>query len=549
MPLLAQSGNAQAQPAPHEQAPLLRVRDLSVRYPSDEGVEVHAIVGLSFSVRAGEGVGLFGASGCGKTTTALALLQVLPEGSRLSGSIQLRGRELSGQPERELRKIRGAEIAMVFQEPSLALNPVLRAGNQIAEVVRAHRDWSWRRCCEEAESLLETVRLPRAGNFFHAYPHQLSGGQRQRVMIAQALACQPSVLIADEPTASLDWAVQAEILDLLAELRDAFGMALLVISHDARVVARLASRVLVMERGRIIEERVEAAGVRVAPKELVGENSPRAGNEPILIARDLKKRYARRAESVMSRKPVIALDGVNLTLKRGSAVALVGDSGAGKSTLARCLALLERPDAGEIEISGVNPFALPPKDLRAFRPRVQMIFQDPAASLNPGMRAWEIVAEPLVVQARGGRLVQRERALGAMESVELPASLAERFPSELSGGQRQRLAIARALVLDPEFLIFDEAFSALDRPVQLELTRLLRELRSRRGLTYLFITHDLDLAAAAADEIVLLRDGRIATAHDSKRYLAGSSSYPGDAARETASDAAPALAGARKEAD
>lgn len=546
---MPQSERMRAQPATHEQDALLCVRDLCVRYSSEDGAQTPAIQGVSFSLRGGEGVGLFGPSGCGKTTTALALLQVFPEGSHVSGSAQLRGRELIGLPEREMRRIRGAEIAMVFQEPSLALNPVLRAGNQIAEVVRAHRDWSWRRSCDEAESLLETVRLPRAGDFFHAYPHQLSGGQRQRVLIAQALACRPSVLIADEPTASLDWAVQAEILDLLAELRDAMGMALLVISHDARVMTRLAHRVLVMERGRIIEERVEAAGVQFAPSKSAGKNSPRGITEAILVARGLAKRYARRDKSAMSGKPVIALDGVNLTLARGSAGALVGDSGAGKSTLARCLALLERPDAGEIEISGLNPFALSPKDLRSFRPRVQLIFQDPAASLNPAMRAWEIVAEPLVIQQRGSRQERREHALAAMASVELPASLTERWPAELSGGQRQRLAIARALILDPEFVIFDESFSALDRPVQIELTRLLRQLRSRRGLTYLFITHDLDLAAAAADEIFFLREGRIFGAPDSDNRHAALGSVVGKASTAERGDAAPDLVGARKEAD
>ncbi len=530
--------------ASHAAGSLLRVRDLSVSY-SPAGATPHtAIDQINFEVNSGECLGLMGASGCGKTTIALALLQVLPVKSRVSGSIRIRDRELIGLSEREMDEIRGAEISMIFQEPNLALNPVMRIGTQVAEVIRAHkRSWSGKKCVEQAQSLLEAVRLSGNERFFDAYPHQLSGGQRQRVLIAQALACQPAIVVADEPTASLDWAVQAEILDLLAQLRDRFRMALLLISHDPRVLARLASRVLVMHDGRIVEEgewqQLPKWAMHAYTRELLASglwrgDDPASGvlsnfrstrsvdlapgsfsaagsidEQSLIEARNVHKLYSRR--QLFSRKRVVvpALRDLSLRVARGGAVGLVGPSGSGKSTLARCLAMLTRPDAGEIWLAGENLTRMPNAALRRHRRRIQLIFQDPVSSINPGMRAWQAVSEPLTIESAGTQEERRERALAMMEQVGLSRSQGDRLPAEFSGGQRQRLAIARALILEPEFMIFDEAFSGLDRLLQAQLSDLLRELRANRGLTYLFITHDLELAARVADEIAVLRDGQI----------------------------------------
>ena len=503
--------------------PLLEVRRLTVDYTAHQAA-TRAVSDISFDIAGGEALGVMGKSGCGKTTTALAILGVLPNTASVhAGSIRFRGRDLLSLGESELRKVRGSEISMIFQEPAIMLSPVKRAGDQVAEVIRAHSGKSWRDCRREALSRLAEVRFDCAARVYAAYPHQLSGGQQQRVAIAQALACGPALLIADEPTASLDLATQLEILDLLQDLRERLGIALLVISHDSGVLARVATRVIVMERGTIVEEgEIERVFnqprnaytrslVTVRPSlRAVADNEPRPQprlEEPLVKVRGLSKRYGpRRWRKTFS---VQALTNVSLEIPAGSTVALIGESGAGKSTLAWCLLRLEPPDAGEIYFAGRDLLKMPRQEFAAIRRKIQLIFQDSAQALNPLFSAVEVVSEPLDIQRLGAKAERRARALDLMEQVGLRAAWADRSPLEFSGGERQRLAIARALTLEPDLLILDEALTGLDLPIQAEILDLLGELRAARRLTYLYISHDLNLIAQLADEVIVMHEGRI----------------------------------------
>jgi peptide/nickel transport system ATP-binding protein len=508
-----------------EDAPLLQVCELSISYAGASGLTC-AVDGVSFSIERGEAVGLLGASGAGKTSIALAILGLLPEPAVVSGSVRFDARELIGLSERQLETIRGARIGIIYQESELALNPVLSAGAQIVDVIRAHRtiDAAARR--ERAMTLLnETGFGEAASRIFASYPHQLSGGERQRILIAQALACDPDLVIADEPTASVDAAIQAEILGVLRQLRRRRRLACLFISHRPAVLASITDRLLVLSGGRIVEEgtvqRVLEKPVHPFTQRIVesmpcgpdgraaGRAAPDEARGGLVEVCGLTKTYSRRRGLARARDTVTALAGASLTIPAESTLALVGASGSGKSTLARCVARLEDPDSGEIRFRGIDVARLDDLGLRRYRRAVQLILQDPAGALNPRFSAEAIVAEPLVVQGIGTPRERRARARELLAEVGLPPARAGDRPASFSGGQRQRLAIARALALGPSFLILDEAFSGVDLPVQRQILDLLARLREKRALTCLLISHDLALVSRIADRIAVMHEGRI----------------------------------------
>jgi peptide/nickel transport system ATP-binding protein len=516
---------------PAEAVNPLEVRDLAVRYQGvHRGVPgdwAPAVEEIGLSVAPGEALGLLGESGSGKTTIALAIPGLLPANGRVvRGSVRLAGRELVGLSERELAGVRGAGIGLVAQEPALALNPVIRVGEQVAELVRVHRRMPWRRCREEAAQALAEMGFAEPGRIFTSYPHQLSGGERQRVTIARALVCQPPVVIADEPTASLDAAVAVEILALLRVLKARRRLALLLISHDPRVLAAIADRIVVMRAGRIVEQgpreeifrrprhsytesllRCLTPSLPALPAPLPAVEGEPDAVEPLLDARGLRKTYALRRPAG-PRRPVAALAGVDLALGASARLALVGRSGSGKSTLVRCLALLEEPDGGEIRLGGQDVAALPRRRRAAVRPALQLVFQDPSAALNPRFSALDAVEEPMRLQKVGAGL-RRRRALELMEQVGLPPALASRPVPRLSGGQKRRLLLARALATRPRVLLLDEPFTGLDLPLQAQIASLLLALQASHRFALVLVSHDLDVAAALAGEVAVLAGGRI----------------------------------------
>lgn len=540
-------------------SPLLQVEDLTVTYTAGDEALHRAVDSVSFATEQGEALGILGESGSGKTSIALSILRLLrAENSHTSGAIYFGGQNLPALEERAIHKYRGAQISMIFQEPAVALNPVLRVGEQIAEIVRVHRRWSWKRSRAAAEEMLAEVGFQQVPRIYRAFPHQLSGGQLQRVAIAQALVCRPQLVIADEPTASLDAASRAGILQLLRDLKEQMGMALLVISHQPAVLAALADRILVMHEGRVVEtgtseqvlsrprhlytqtllecsrnptreERTESCVSNAActPRmlqhvaefrdanavcaEAMGTHGPQPSSQTcaLISLHDLKKCYLQRRGLLESPTKIPALRGINLEIHRGATLALLGESGSGKSTLGKCLAGLETFDSGEIRTEGRSIAGLSRQDRRAFFRQVQLVFQDSVSALNPNLTASEIISEPLLIQRLAITRERHARALALMEQVGLSASWANRRPLEFSGGQRQRLAIARALALRPRLLIFDESFSGLDLLTQKQIVRLLQELQSLHGLTYLYITHDLGLAERWADSVAIMRQGEI----------------------------------------
>lgn len=478
-----------------------------------------AIRNLSFSISPGEIVGVLGESGSGKSTLALALLGLLPGNARIrAGSVLFRGQDLLRLSHDDFRPYRGAVISLVFQEPAMALNPVMRAGDQISEVIRAHRHCSRTHRRELAQEALRGARLSTAPEIYSAYPHELSGGQQQRVMIAQALVCKPALLIADEPTSALDVTTQAEVLAYLKDSTTRLKAAILMITHDPTTLAGLADRVLVLHEGELVEygsfanvsERPAHGYTRSVfssiPKPPVTAIAHREEQSDVLIARRISKKYS--GKRWLGKRDVQAVSDVSLTLRAGSTTGLVGESGCGKSTLARCLAAIERPDAGEVWVDGFDLFRLPSHELRERRRAVQLIFQNTAAALNPWLTLEEIVAEPLAISGLPLRQ-RRDQARALMEELGLPVSRSTHRPTELSGGQRQRLALARALAARPKILVLDEALSGLDLPVQAQITKLLKNLQESRALAYLLITHDLRTAGQISDNIAVMQTGKI----------------------------------------
>ena len=513
------------------EAPLLEISSLSVGF-GPAGQETLAVDKVSLMLSRGRTLGLVGESGSGKSVTALAIVRLMAPGAKiLNGAIHFKGQELTRADESVLRKLRGARIAMVFQEPMTSLNPLHRIEKQIGEILEWHGMASREKRRARVLELLREVGLQNAESRMEAYPHELSGGQRQRVMIAMALANRPDLLIADEPTTALDVTVQAQILALLRDIQAKYGMAILFITHDLGIVRRMADDVAVMQRGRIVESgstaRIFAAPQHDYTKMLLAAEpkgaAPVADSSApeVLAARDLrvwfpiKSGFWRRTTSYVK-----AVDGVSLVLRKGQTLAVVGESGSGKTTLGLALLRLIR-STGPILYLGKNIEGLSAGQMRPLRRNLQIVFQDPYGSLSPRMSVAEIVEEGLVIQNRNLSVAQRrEKVARALADTGLDPATMDRYPHEFSGGQRQRIAIARALALDPDMIVLDEPTSALDRSVQAQIIDLLRSLQEKRGLSYLFISHDLKVVKALASQIIVLRDGKIVEQGDASEIFA-----------------------------
>ena len=537
--------------------PLLAIERLNVRFRTGRTETVEAVRDVSFSIAENETVALVGESGSGKSVTAMSVLQLLPPNAAIAqdSRIAFRGTDLLGLSRADLRAMRGADIGVVFQDPMSSLNPVFTIGSQIAESLRLHRGLTRRQSFARAVELLAEVGIPEPKARIDAFPHQLSGGQQQRVMIAIAIACEPKLLIADEPTTALDVTVQQQILDLLASLKERHRMSMLFISHDLGVVGQIAERVIVMRSGLIREEGptsriftapndlytrallscrptlearsrrlpviadfTDAADGTVAPM----SEAPRErgvlveGQAPLLVVRHLKKQY-RLKTGLFARKVIDAVVDASFTLSPGRTLGVVGESGSGKTTVGMMLMRLTEATSGEVMFDGQDFLALDQRALRAYRRRVQIVFQNPYASLNPRFTVGQILIEPMRIHAIGANDDERFRkALALIERVGLPATAIHKYPHEFSGGQRQRIAIARCLTMQPEVLICDESVSALDVSVQAQVLNLLLDLQEEFKLAYVFISHDLAVVKYMADEIMVMSKGNVVEIADSE---------------------------------
>ncbi|KRE09561.1 glutathione ABC transporter ATP-binding protein [Bosea sp. Root381] len=526
---------------------MLSVSNLSTSFRV-EGAWRQVVRDVSFDIKPKETVAVVGESGSGKSVTALSIMRLTPPGSsKIEGSIKLAGQELLTLPEPQMRKIRGNDVAMIFQEPMTSLNPVLTIGFQIAEALILHRNMSRSEAEAETIRLLEKVRIPAAKSRFHEYPHRFSGGMRQRVMIAMALACKPKLLIADEPTTALDVTIQAQILQLIKLLQEEEGMSVLFITHDMGVVAEIADRTVVMYNGQAVETGVtedifaraqhpytrsllsavpklgsmegrkrpmrfpvvdRATGESDVPTET--PDTVKAAERPVLEVSNLTTRFEIRSGllgSVQGR--VHAVENVSFSVQAGETLALVGESGCGKSTTGRSVMRLIEPLSGSVLLDGTDVLKLNQHDLREQRKRMQMIFQDPFASLNPRMNVGAAIAEPLLINKLATRSEARDQTAELLRRVGLQPDMANRFPHEFSGGQRQRICIARALAVEPRLIVADEAVSALDVSVKAQVVNLMLELQARMGLAYLFISHDMAVVERVSHRVAVMYLGEI----------------------------------------
>ncbi len=508
-------------------APLLQVRDLSVAFGP-----VQAVDGLSYDLHAGETLAIVGESGSGKSVSSMALLGLLPPRSaRIEGGTAVfDGQDLLRLSDRDQRRVRGNRIAMIFQEPMTSLTPVLRIGQQLTEALTEHRGLSQRAARQKALEMLRLVDLSDPPRRMRQFPHELSGGMRQRVMIAMAMALEPDILIADEPTTALDVTVQAEILGLMRDMQTRFGTAILLITHDMGVVAEMADRVVVMHRGKKVEEgpvreifgspRADYTAALLAAVPRLGARSAEDGPRPIieqparpgevvLRAEGMCKVFAGRGGIFGRSGGTVAMEDVGFSVRAGETLALVGESGSGKSTSGRAVLRLLEVDAGRIELEGEDMRALSTRSLRKARRAMQMVFQDPFAALNPRISIGRLIAEPMVIHAiaRGSELEDRVAEL--LRRVGLEADHMKRFAHEFSGGQRQRICIARALSVGPKLIVADEPTSALDVSVQAQVLELMLELQQSMGLAYLFISHDMAVVEEMAHRVAVMRQGRI----------------------------------------
>lgn len=533
---------------------LLKIENLSVDFKTDDGT-VNAVKNISFHIPKGKTVGLVGESGSGKSVTSLAIMRLIPNppGKITNGSCFFEGKDLLKLPESEMRQVRGNKISMIFQEPMTSLNPVFTVGDQIAETLILHQRLDKKQALAKSLSLLDQVGIPHPEERINSYPHELSGGQRQRVMIAMAIACEPDLLIADEPTTALDVTIQKQILDLLADLQKKYKMSILFITHDLGVIADIADEVVVMYRGDIVENEsshelftkpkhpytkgllacrpsLDRNPLRlptvsdfmsedgkekyfdVATLNHIKEVRPLTKENPVLLEiKNLKKYFPLKKGifgSVLS--SIHAVDDVSLTVRKGRTLGLVGESGCGKTTLGRALLRLVEPTSGEIIYNGVDITKLGRNEMRGMRRKMQIIFQDPYASLNPRMTIGAAIMEPMVIHSLGNSKNDRiEMAGKLMERVGLSRAMLNRYPHEFSGGQRQRICIARALAVEPEFIVCDESVSALDVSIQAQILNLLLDLQDEFNLTYIFISHDLAVVKFISDEIAVMNKGVI----------------------------------------
>ena len=533
---------------------LLSVRDLSVRFRADRGEPATAVAGVGFDVGAGETVALVGESGSGKSVTALAIMRLLPANAELdpASRIMFCGRDLLALSRRETQALRGRELSMIFQEPMSSLNPVFTVGFQLVEALkrdtRNMRRMSRRQAYDRAAELLDEVGIPEARARLDAYPFQLSGGQQQRVMIAMAIACEPKLLIADEPTTALDVTVQKQILELIASLKQRRGMSVLFITHDLALVGQIADRVVVMREGRVREEGAVRTvfsapkdaytaallacrpGVDVRPARLpviadfLGESDERrpapaiarvrtrgvSGLEPVVLeARHLAKTYYTR-EGLFRKAESRVVKDASFRLVKGKTLGVVGESGSGKTTLALMLMRINEPTAGQVLFEGQDLVSLPRERLLEMKRRIQIVFQNPYASLNPRFTAGEILTEPMLIHRIGADAAERRKlACDLLDKVGLPRTAFFKYPHEFSGGQRQRIAIARCLTMRPDVLICDESVSALDVSVQAQLLNLLQDLQDEYAMSYIFISHDLAVVRYMADEVMVMSEGEV----------------------------------------
>ena len=510
-------------------AKVLELENLRTEFRMRTG-SVVAVDGVSFDVDEGECVGIVGESGCGKSTTGLSIMRLLPNNGHLTGgSVTLLGRDLAGLDEKTMRKVRGDEVALIPQDPMTSLNPTMSIGRQIAEGVRLHRDVSHQQARDRALEVLRLVEMPQPAERLDQYPHELSGGLRQRVMIAMALANEPELLIADEPTTALDVTVQLKILELLKELQARLGMALLLISHDLNLVRRIAHRVCVMQKGCIVEQ-AECETLFQSPQHpytqelLAAEPSGGpATNEigpPLLEVDDLKVWFPIKKGFLRNTVDYVkAVDGINFSLPQGQTLGIVGESGSGKSTLGLAILRLIASKGG-IRFEGHQMDKLSQQQVRPLRREMQVVFQDPFGSLSPRMCVSEIVGEGLRIHKMGTAAEQEAAIIAALKEVGLDPETRNRYPHEFSGGQRQRIAIARALVLKPRLILLDEPTSALDRTVQRQVVELLRNLQAKYNLTYLFISHDLAVVKALSHQLMVVKHGQAVEQGDAPAIFA-----------------------------
>jgi microcin C transport system ATP-binding protein len=503
---------------------LLEINDLSVSFGRGAG-EVQAVRGVSFDINRGETVALVGESGSGKSVSALSVMQLLPYplAHHPTGSVKFKGEELMGVADGRMRQLRGDDIAMIFQEPLSSLNPLHSIDKQIAEVLLLHKNITPNQAHARVVELLTLVGLESATERLTALPHEFSGGQQQRVMIAMALANDPELLIADEPTTALDVTVQAQVLKLMGDIQKRLSMSMLFITHDLGVVRSMADRVCVMNDGLIVEqgpteqifERPEHDYTKhLLAAEPKGEPGPADADAPSVMKGDDVKVWFPIKRGVLRQivGHVKAVDGISIDVKQGQTLGVVGESGSGKSTLGRALIRLERSE-GSITFHGRDIQGLQLKELRPLRREMQIVFQDPYGSLSPRLSVGQIVEEGLLVHDLGGTYEERRALIGeALREVNLEPEMQERYPHEFSGGQRQRIAIARALVLKPKFIVLDEPTSALDMSVQAQIVELLRDLQQKHDLAYMFISHDLKVVRAVSHEIIVMKEGRMVEA-------------------------------------
>ena len=502
---------------------ILDARNIAVSFKV-EGGTVEAVSNVSFQLHRGETIALVGESGSGKSVTARTVMRLLTKRATIGANtrINLDGTDVIALSEAEMRKLRGNKVSMIFQEPMSSLNPVYTVGQQICEILHLHNRISRSAAMKRAEQLLEEVQIPEPAARLRQYPHQLSGGQRQRVMIAMALANRPDVLIADEPTTALDVTVQAQILNLIKDLKAKYGMAVILITHDLTIVRQFSEYVYVMQNGEV-KEHNRTESVFTAPQhaytrhllasEPKGRARPIAVDSPVVLeGRDVRVAFTLKRGGFF--KPdffeLVAVDNLSLDLKRNETLGLVGESGSGKTTFGQALIRLIGNQGGEIFFDGQPIQDKDRKAMRPLRSRMQIVFQDPFSSLNPRMSVRQIIEEGLIVNRIGSSAGERvERVRQALRDAGLPDTILNRFPHEFSGGQRQRIAIARAIALEPEFILLDEPTSALDLSVQAQIIELLRKLQAEKGLSYLFISHDLKVVRALCHRVMVMQHGKI----------------------------------------